>query len=382
MLLEVLAAFACLCALLPAGLFHRNVRLYTPPPSPQPGTVPPAVAVLIPARNEAHTIRAAVEAALHSQHVRLEVLVLDDHSTDATAQIIRDIAARDTRVRLLPGPPLPPGWCGKQYACAVLAIHTEQPLLVFLDADVQLAPQGLARLAAFLDASGTDLVSGLPRQETGTLLERLLVPLMHVLLLGFLPLWRMRQSRHPAYGAGCGQLFMARRQAYVYAGGHAAIRASLHDGLTLPRAFRTAGLPTDLCDVTSVATCRMYRSAREVWQGLAKNATEGLAQPALLVPATALLFGGQVLPVILCGFGVFGQLSPWACGLAVLGLAAAYYPRLRAMRRFEQSWLGALLHPLGILVFLVLQWYACVRALCGRPATWKGRAYRAATPPV
>jgi glycosyl transferase family 2 len=382
MLLEVLAATSSLCAALPACLFYRNMRLYAPLPVPHPDTTPPAVAVLIPARNEARTIRAAVEAALHSQHVILEVLVLDDHSTDATARIVRDIAARDGRVRLLPGPPLPPGWCGKQHACAVLATHTAQPLLVFVDADVRLAPQGLARLAAFLDASGADLVSGLPRQETGTVLERLLMPLIHFLLLGFLPLRRMRQSRHPAYGAGCGQLFMARRQAYMHAGGHAAIRTSLHDGLTLPRAFRTAGLPTDLCDATTVASCRMYRSAREVWHGLAKNATEGLAQPALLVPATALLLGGQVLPVILCGFGVFGKLSPWAGVLAALGLAASYYPRLRAVRRFRQSWLGALLHPLGILIFLVLQWYAYARAFCGHPVTWKGRVYTAATPPV
>jgi hypothetical protein len=264
----------------------------------------------------------------------------------------------------------------------VLASHTVQPLLVFLDADVRLAPHGLARLAAFLDASGADLVSGLPRQETGTLLEHLLIPLMHFLLLGFLPLRRMRRSHQPAYGAGCGQLFMARRQAYVQAGGHAAIRTSLHDGLTLPRAFRTAGLPTDLCDATIVATCRMYRSAREVWHGLAKNAMEGLAQPVLLIPATVLLLGGQVLPGILCGLAVFGKLSPWACGLAVLSLAAAYYPRLRAVRRFVQPWLGALLHPLSILIFLGLQWYAWARAVCGRPATWKGRAYSAATPPV
>lgn len=382
MILEILAAAASLCAVLPAWLFSKNARLYAPPPAPQPGTIPPAVAVLIPARNEARTIRAAVEAALHSQDVQLEVLVLDDHSTDATAQIVRDITARDARVRLLPGPPLPPGWCGKQHACAVLAAHTTQPLLVFIDADVRLEPQGLSRLAAFLDASGADLVSGLPRQETGTAFEHVLIPLIHFLLLGFLPMQRMRRSRHPAYASGCGQLFMARRQAYVHAGGHAAIRNSLHDGLTLPRAFRAAGLRTDLCDATTVATCRMYHGARDVWQGLAKNATEGLARPALLVPATALLCGGQVLPVVLCGFGLLGQLSPWAGGLAALGLAAAYYPRLRAVRRFAQSWRGALLHPLGILVLLALQWYAWGRAFCGRPATWKGRAYMATLPPT
>ena len=267
------------------------------------------MAVLIPARNEARTIRAAVEAALHSQHVILEVLVLDDHSTDATAQIVRDIAARDGRVRLLPGPPLPLDGAANNTPVPC-SRRTPQPLLVFVDADVRLAPQGLARLAAFLDASGADLVSGLPRQETGTVLERLLVPLIHFLLLGFLPVRRMRQSRHPAYGAGCGQVFMARRQAYVHAGGHAAIRASLHDGLTLPRAFRTAGLLTDLCDATTVATCRMYRSAREVWHGLAKNATEGLAQPALLVPATALLVGGRCCRSSCAASGSSGSFPP------------------------------------------------------------------------
>jgi len=85
----------------------------------------------------------------------------------------------------------------------------------------------------------------------------------------------MRRSQHPAYAAGCGQLFLARRSAYEAVGGHAVIRASLHDGITLPRAFRAAGFWTDLCDMTEIATCRMYRSAGEVWRGLAKNATEG-----------------------------------------------------------------------------------------------------------
>ena len=97
----------------------------------------------------------------------------------------------------------------------------------------------------------------------------------------------MRRSRHPAYGAGCGQLFLARREAYETAGGHAAIRATLHDGVKLPRAFRAAGLRTDLFDATDVASCRMYRNAGEVWRGLAKNATEGLAAPGKIVPATS-----------------------------------------------------------------------------------------------
>jgi hypothetical protein len=377
MLLDIFTVITCVLAVLPALMFCRNVAAYAPPP-PAPSvadTDVPAVSVLIPARNEAASIGAAVTAALHSEQVTLDVLVLDDHSTDATAAIVRHLAAQDARVRLVTAPPLPPGWCGKQHACAVLVTQATYPLLVFVDADVRLQPQGLARLAAFLQTSGAGLVSGLPRQETGTWLERLLIPLVHFLLLGFLPFWRMRHSRHPAYGSGCGQLFMARRQAYEKAGGHSAIRASLHDGLTLPRVFRSAGFLTDLCDATDIATCRMYRSAREVWHGLAKNATEGLAAPRLIVPVTLLLLGGQVLPVVLCAIGLAGGLSPWAFGIALLGVSAVYYPRLQALRRFAQTPLSAVFHPLGIVVLLAIQWYAYGRAWCGRPATWKERTY-------
>jgi hypothetical protein len=244
---------------------------------------------------------------------------------------------------------------------------------VFVDADVRLAPDGLARMAACLRTSRADLISGVPHQETVTLGEKLLIPLIHFLLLGFLPLHRMRQSPHPAYGSGCGQLFMARREAYLASGGHAAIRTSLHDGITLPRAFRRAGFMTDLFDATDIATCRMYRHWLEVWRGLAKNAGEGLAAPALLGPATLLLLGGQVLPVI-CLLGA--RPDTWT-GVAVagLGVMTAYYPRWQAWRRFRQSGLGACLHPIGIVVLLSIQWYAFICARLGRPQQWKGRAY-------
>jgi len=120
---------ACVLALIPALLYHRNLRLYTPLPpvstlaegSGSAGGDRPAVSVLIPARNEAASIRAAVEAALNSRDVTLEVIVMDDHSEDDTAAIVRRMAAVDHRVRLVTAPPLPDGWCGKQHACASLA---------------------------------------------------------------------------------------------------------------------------------------------------------------------------------------------------------------------------------------------------------------------
>ncbi len=352
-------------AALPLCLLLDNLRRFH---RPQEATGAPAISVLIPARNEAANIGAAAAAILASHGVTLELIVLDDGSTDATPAILAAIA--DPRLRTATGIPLPPGWSGKQHACAALARLASHPLIVFVDADVRLAPDALSRMAGFMQAHpGIGLASGFPRQITATWSEALLLPLIHFLLLGYLPLARMQRSPAPALGAGCGQIFIARADAYATAGGHAAIRASLHDGLTLPRAFRRAGQMTGLFDATAFATCRMYTSAAAVWEGLTKNATEGMAKPAALPVWTVILAGGAILPVaMLAAAPSLVTLAACASWLATRVILAA---------RFRQPWLSALLHPLGIAALLAVQWAALLRAAAGRPATWRGRAYPA-----
>jgi hypothetical protein len=154
------------------------------------------------------------------------------------------------------------------------------------------------------------------------------------------------------------------------------VRASLHDGLKLPRAFRAAGFATDLFDATHLATCHMYHSAGEVWRGLAKNAVEGLAAPAMILPATLLLGGGQVLPLLLMLLALGTNASLAVKLIAALALGVAYAPRVLAAIRFRQSWLGVALHPLGVALFLTLQWYALLRWALGKPAAWKDREYQ------
>ena len=205
-----------------ATLFARNLTLYRP--APQAKRTDEASSVLIPARNEERNIGPAVRSILESTAAPIEVIVLDDASTDKTAEIVREIARSDRRVRIETAPPLPPGWCGKQHACHVLSGLASHPILIFLDADVRLKPGAVARMTAFLEQSGAALASGVPEQVTRTASERLLVPLIHFVLLGFLPIRRMRIDLHPALGAGCGQLFVAFRHAYVASGGHRAIR--------------------------------------------------------------------------------------------------------------------------------------------------------------
>lgn len=376
-----LSVASMILALIPCSLFLANLLLYRPPPQPEDGTTP-AISVLIPARNEAAGIADAIDAVLASTGVQLELIVMDDSSTDATAAIVSKIAQNHPLLRLEQAPPLPSGWNGKQHTCWVLAHAASHDLLCFLDADVRLAPAALSGMSAFLTQSHADLVSGFPRQITLTPLEWLLLPLIHFILLGLLPFAGMRRSLAPGFAAGCGQFFLTRRSAYLASGGHAAIRDTRHDGLLLPRLFRHHGFRTDLADLTPLASCRMYTSAREVWLGLAKNATEGLAAPSRILPLTMLLLTGQVLPIFLLATVLLRPSLRSTPVLLCLTAAcfASLLPRLLATHRFRQPLRSAILHPVGILVLLTLEWWALFRQLRGRSVTWKTRSYTTTSP--
>ena len=375
--ISLLTVAALLLAAIPALLTLFNLKVFLPAPEQGGRMNKPAVSVLVPARNEAAAIEPCVRAILASRDVELEVVVLDDASTDGTDAIVRQLAEQDARVRLIRGRPLPSGWCGKQHACAQLAEAATHETWVFLDTDVRLSTDAVRRCVAFLDASRASLVSGFPRQVTGSFLEWMLLPLIHFVLLGFLPIARSRMDNSPGLAAGCGQLFITRRGDYLRAGGHTAIRASLHDGIKLPRAFRRAGLRTDIFDATDIASCRMYTRSLDVWKGLSKNATEGIGSPATIVPFTILLAGGQMLPWVLVAWGLatgWQGWPAWTVAAAVIAVALSSLPRILAAGRFRQSFTSALAHPLGILVFLAIQWVALGRRLLGLQTSWRGRS--------
>lgn len=376
MIVTILALCSLALAAIPCRCILRNLREYETLPRSQPGARPPGsdrVSVLVPARNEEHNIRATLEAILANRSVDLEVILLDDQSTDRTAAIGHEIRQGDPRLRVESAPALPDGWCGKQHACHVLSTLARHPLLVFLDADVRLAPDALERMAGFVAVRQVDLASGIPLQECRTFSERLLIPLVHFILLGFLPVWRMRRSTHPALAAGCGQLVIVRADAYRASGGHSRIRTTLHDGLKLPRLLRSAGFRTDLFDASDAASCRMYRCNKDVWRGLRKNAIEGLASPSMIIPVTVVLLGGQILPFVL--LAIAPSLSTTALIATSIAAGLAFFARLALAGRFRQPLDSAVLHPAGVLALLLIQWHALALWLTGRPVSWRDRIY-------
>jgi Na+-transporting methylmalonyl-CoA/oxaloacetate decarboxylase gamma subunit len=353
-------------AALPAALAFMNLVILrrTPRYRPKAETL---VSILIPARNEAANIGPAIEAALASQGVPIEVLVMDDGSTDATPEIVRSYASRDPRVRLLSAPPLSEGWTGKVHACHHLAVHAGGTHFLFIDADVRLAPHAASTLAGHAQHVGATLVSAVPKQITASLGELLTVPSINMLLLGYLPMNAMRSSRKPGFGAACGQLLLVERGAYCTSGGHAAIRAFIHDGIQLARLFRHKGYITDLVPGDTLASCRMYTRFSEAWNGFAKNAHEGMAKPVALPVWTLLLLGGHVLPFALLPFA--------PTGLITLAALLSLGTRTLVTIATRENLLSIPLHPFTTLTGLAIQWSVLLRIGGTGRAGWKGRLY-------
>lgn len=369
-----LACFALLCASIPTAMYLTNRGLFLVDDwgdLESSRNIP--VSVLIPARNEAGRIGNAIQSLLDSEQAKLEIVILDDHSDDETAEIVKQFSSKDSRVRLITGKPLLTGWNGKQFACCQLAEAALSEHIVFLDADVHVEPSGVACLLAMKLRSQVSLLSAFPNQRLGSVLEVAMVPLMHYILLGFLPFSRMRRSAHPAYAAGCGQLFLTTKTEYQAAGTHAAIRNSRHDGIKLPKAYRMVGMQSDVVDGTHLAVCRMYSDATEVVRGILKNADEGIANPRAIVPFSILLLGSTFLPVLLLPLAIMWHASA-AAVTTVLALVIAHLPRFLAVRDLQQPLASAVMHVPSIIAFVFLQWIALAMSCMGRKVRWKNRA--------
>ena len=377
-----IVTFAMVMTLINLRLFRAPPPAISRPPSEvSHSTAIQTISVCIPARNEESNLEACVKAVLASSlpSDQLRVLVYDDQSTDATPSILDRLIASDPRVRRVETRSLPAGWVGKQWACQQLGAAAETDWLVFIDADVRLAPDCLPRALAAAADLRADLVSTFPRQITRSLGEALIIPLIHFILLSYLPFPRMRNTKDPSASAACGQFLMARRSAYLQSGAHAAFKDSMHDGIRMPRAFRRAGFHTDLFDGTSLASCRMYSGFAATWRGFAKNAYEGLGSPILLFVLTLLHLWGHVLPWLLAiALAIDARFASSHFAIALTAVLITLAHRLTLARRFQQPIVGALLHPLGVLLMTAVQWHSFFLALTGKRG-WRGRTLSAAS---
>ena len=364
----------------PLALGMVNMRRYRAAPAlaqVADGTRGVRVAVCVPARNERENIEACVRSILSSLDADVRAYVYDDESTDGTGDILARLAAEDTRVVVVPRRPLPAGWNGKQHACFRMAEHAlahdpKVDWFLFTDADVRFEADAVARALGFAQRSSSALVSTVPREITGTAGELTLVPLIHFVLMSYLPIGRMRATLDPAASASCGQFIMVTRAAYRASGGHEGFKSSMHDGVKFPRAVRRAGLRTDLYDGTESVSCRMYRGFGQTWRGFAKNAYEGLGGMGLLVFITVYHAIGQVLPWLVVALALVAGVWSTGASLALAAIGCSLLLRVLLAARFRQSWWNVPLHLVSMLMLSAVQWRSLWLHRTGQRG-WKGR---------
>ncbi len=332
-----------------------------PRPGPAPRGGRPAVAVVVPARDEAATLPPLLDSLRRERRPGDEVLVVDDHSTDPTAQV----AAR-AGARVLTASEPPPGWAGKPWACATGVEQASSPLLAFLDADTRLEAGGLDRIAG-LATERRGLVSLQPFHLVPRPVERLAAfcNLVGVMGTGAFSPWG---DRIPARGA-FGPCLATSADDYHRAGGHAAVAGSVLDDVALARRYRAAGLPVTLRSGRGVVAYRMYpEGLRALVEGFTKNLAGGAAAAG---PVVTLLVAGwlaaTVAPVVLA------TRLPVAVAIGAYALVALQvHVHLRRLGSFGAA--TAALYVLPLLVFLAVFARSLVVTALGRPVRWKGRS--------
>lgn len=368
---EAVVASGAIAACAATAHTAYNLRiLRTPPPAPDPAVE--RVSVLVPARDEERRLGPCLAALLSTEGVAdLEILVLDDGSSDGTADIVRSYAERDPRVRLVDGgrAALPEGWLGKPWACERLARAATGTVLVFLDADVTVAPHGIAASVALLRDSGLDLVSPYPRQEADGALPRLVQPLLQWSWLTTLPLGSAESSPRESLVAANGQLLVVDAAVYRRAGSHAAVRGEVLDDVALLRAVKRAGGRGVVADGTHVASCRMYESGPALVDGYTKSLWSAFGSPAGSAGVVGLLSWLYVVPAAAVVVGPTHRARAWGA----LGYAAGVAGRILVARRTGQHLVpDVAVHPASVATFGWLVAESWRRKRSGR-LTWRGR---------
>lgn len=337
------------------------------------------LSVIIPARNEAESIETVVRSVLASTYRPLELLVVDDRSTDGTAAVVQRLASEDQRVRLVPGEPLPAGWYGKPWACLQGYRASGGELLLFTDADTRHEPELLSHAVGALQALDADLVTVAPHQLCVSFWERVVMPQIWLLLgLRYHPDRVNRAIRERDVIAN-GQFILVPRRSYEAVGTHEAVRAEVAEDLALAQVFHRAGKRIHFAFAQRLMETRMYRSLPDLVEGWSKNMYLGGKrsfpdEPLLraLVPAMLVgAFGFWLVPP--AALALLGPARGFGAAAAAATVLSAIFWMLISYGMRIPVWYG-LLYPLGALTA------ACIGARSAwrgeRKVEWRGRAYR------
>ena len=363
--------------LAPFAVIPRLAKL-RPNLSDSPTASDGLVSVIIPARNERAVIETVVTSVLASAYRPIEVLVIDDRSTDDTAARVGELARRDPRLRLIAGEELPPGWYGKPWACLQGYRASRGDLLLFTDADTRHTPELLGRAVGALRETGADLLTIAPRQRCETFWERIVMPQIWLLLgVRYHPA-RVNHSRRPRDVIANGQFILMSRASYEAVGTHEAVRGDVAEDLALAQAVVGRGGRLHFAFAERLMETRMYQGLGALIEGWSKNVylggrrsfPEEPVRRALVPVMLALAFCFWLAPAAALLFGLLAGV-PAHAAIVATGLGALFWCLICFGMQIPAIY--GLGYPLGAAVALYIAARSTLRGR--RRVEWRGRTY-------
>jgi glycosyltransferase involved in cell wall biosynthesis len=344
----------------------------------------PLVSIVIPARNEERAIGRTVTALLAQTYRSVEIIVVDDQSSDGTAAVVEEIAATDPRVTLVRGEQPPAGWLGKPWALHQGSGRAKGELLFFVDADVFYSPPAVAAAVAYISGSNAALITLFPDFEMKGFWENVGIPQLAFAGFVMVPTWLANRTTRPSLGIGGGTGNLVRRDAYAEADGHVALHQAIVDDVALARLVRTAGRRTEVVRAEDLVSIRMYHGGRDIVEGFTKNFYTAFGARLWMLPFTfTFIIAANLLPYALfvsaIVHGVRGIPISTAAWLGCAAVATITIARMILFAALGYRIDNAIfLHPvmilLGLYVYVRSAWRTGVR----RQVSWRGRTYDAA----
>jgi chlorobactene glucosyltransferase len=338
---------------------------------------PPLISILIPARNEAENISRCLKSLLKQDYPNLEIVVLNDNSTDGTSKVVKVIAQKDNRVRLVEGAPLEEGWTGKNFASHQLAKYAKGEYFIFTDADTLHFPKTVSSAFGALITTKVDALSIYPRQIMVTFAERMAVPIINIALQCFIPFILIKKSKSPLFSTALGQFMMFKREAYEKIGGYESIKGHMVDDIQISKRVKKSGYKFMVFDGRNTIYCRMYKNLKGVVIGMAKSIYPAVNGNILaLFSFTGLLTATLLIPFTLLPLGAF--LFDWPVAiirLIIFQIIIVLSIKMIFAIRYKQRMLDILLAPVSMAIIDALIFVSFFQAKYGEGLSWKGRVY-------
>ena len=337
----------------------------------------PLISVLIPARDEEGNIATCLDSLQKQDYPNFEILVLDDNSSDNTATIVEQVVAKDVRIQLLKGAPLPEDWAGKPFACYQLAKQARGSWLLFVDADTTHAPHMLRSTLAQALRLNSSLLSGFPRQLATSLPQKIAVPVLYFIILSWLPLWWLQRSREPKPSLAIGQFLLFPREEYWRIGGHEAVKSRILEDVWLGVEISRSGGRQVAVDLSPAVSCNMYHNVGAMLEGFIKwvYSVLALSPPALAVMIAAAYFF-FLLPFYSLWRELFVVVAPSGLRVVIISqVAMILLMRWLVDNRFKEPFVSIFLHPVGLSFLFLASFCAVFRRAAGAGVRWKERLY-------